>query len=164
MKKTLYLDCSSGISGDMTVAALLDLGADRQLLLDTLQTLPLDGYRIEISTVFKSGIRACDFNVILDQDIDNHDHDMPYLHPGQFQLTDQVRPEDSQVQPSEPDHSHDDHEHIHEDHDHGDSHDEHEHEHHHEHSHDEHEHNHEHTHEHEHHHDLDHEHHHDHDH
>jgi hypothetical protein len=74
----LYLECSSGISGDMSVAALLDLGADRQVLLDALASLPLTGYSIEIKDVLKSGIRACDFNVILAHD--NHDHDMQYLH------------------------------------------------------------------------------------
>ena len=65
----LYLECNSGISGDMTVAALLDLGADRQILLDALSSLPLTGYSIEIKDVYKSGIRACDFNMT-----DEHDH------------------------------------------------------------------------------------------
>ena len=76
----LYLECNSGISGDMTVAALLDLGADRQVLTDALESLPLSGYSVEIKTVFKSGIRACDFHVILDRAHENHDHDMEYLH------------------------------------------------------------------------------------
>lgn len=90
-ERVLYLECNSGISGDMTVAALLDLGADRQILADALASLPLSGYSIEIQDVFKSGIRACDFCVKLDHD--NHDHDMEYLrgheagpapqHPGQ---------------------------------------------------------------------------------
>lgn len=78
--KILYLECASGISGDMTVAALLDLGADSNVLLSALKSLPLNGYRIEISDVFKSGIRACDFHVILDSRHENHDHDMEYLH------------------------------------------------------------------------------------
>lgn len=83
----LYLECNSGISGDMTVAALLDLGADRQILLDALSSLPLTGYSIEIKDVYKSGIRACDFNVILDHD--NHDHDMDYLHDHAHSITDE---------------------------------------------------------------------------
>ena len=83
----LYLECNSGISGDMTVAALLDLGADRQILLDALSSLPLTGYSIEIKDVYKSGIRACDFNVILEHD--NHDHDMDYLHGHAHSMTDE---------------------------------------------------------------------------
>ncbi|MCD8014378.1 MAG: nickel pincer cofactor biosynthesis protein LarC [Lachnospiraceae bacterium] len=78
----LYLECNSGISGDMTVAALLDLGADRQVLMDALDSLPLTGYTIEIKDVWKSGVRACDFHVVLDAEHENHDHDMEYLHGG----------------------------------------------------------------------------------
>ena len=78
MGKTLYLECYSGISGDMTVAALLDLGADQKHLEEALSSLLVQGFRIEISRVVKSGLNACDFSVILDQD--NHDHDMEYLH------------------------------------------------------------------------------------
>ena len=64
-EKMIYLDCSSGISGDMTVAALLDLGGDPEHLVKTLESLPLDGWKAEISNVTKSGLRVCDFNVIL---------------------------------------------------------------------------------------------------
>lgn len=78
MSKTLYLECYSGISGDMTVAALLDLGADREVLKESLKSLPVGGFRTEITRVKKSGLDACDFSVILEQD--NHDHDMGYLH------------------------------------------------------------------------------------
>lgn len=78
MSKTLYLECYSGISGDMTVAALLDLGADREVLKESLESLPIGGFRTEITRVKKSGLDACDFSVILEQD--NHDHDMEYLH------------------------------------------------------------------------------------
>ena len=78
MSKTLYLECYSGISGDMTVAALLDLGADREVLKESLKSIPVGGFRTEITRVKKSGLDACDFSVILEQD--NHDHDMEYLH------------------------------------------------------------------------------------
>lgn len=80
MENTLYLECYSGISGDMTVAALLDLGADREVLEKALQSLPISGFRTEITKIKKSGIDACDFRVILDHDHENHDHDMQYLH------------------------------------------------------------------------------------
>ena len=91
--KKLYFECASGISGDMTVASLLDLGADEAVLRKALDSLPLSGYGIEISRVSKSGLDCCDFNVILDAEHENHDHDMEYLHGH--------------------DHSHDDHNHHH---------------------------------------------------
>ena len=78
--RILYLECRSGISGDMTVAALLDLGADEKKLTEALSSLPLEGYHIQISRVKKSGLDACDFAVILDEKHENHDHDMNYLH------------------------------------------------------------------------------------
>lgn len=85
MSKTLYLECYSGISGDMTVAALLDLGADREVLKESLKSLPVGGFRTEITRVKKSGLDACDFSVILEQD--NHDHDMEYLHGSEKSYT-----------------------------------------------------------------------------
>jgi hypothetical protein len=78
--KTLYLECYSGISGDMAVASLIDLGVDHSYLLNALDSLNLKGYEIKISRVNKSGIDACDFDVILDAAHENHDHDMEYLH------------------------------------------------------------------------------------
>jgi uncharacterized protein (TIGR00299 family) protein len=80
MSKTLYLECYSGISGDMAVAALLDLGANQKVLEQTLKSLPIDGFDIEISRVKKAGLDVCDFHVILDKQHENHDHDMEYLH------------------------------------------------------------------------------------
>ncbi len=80
MGKSLYLECYSGISGDMTVAALLDLGADQKVLEEVLKSLLVQGFEIKVRRVKKSGIDACDFDVILDKEIDGHDHDMEYLH------------------------------------------------------------------------------------
>ena len=100
MPNKLYLECYSGISGDMTVAALLDLGADQQVLLEGLESLNLPGYQLKIGRVKKNGIDACDFDVILDEPEHHHDHDHEHHH--------------------EHDHEHDhkhDHEHHH-DHDH----------------------------------------------
>ena len=67
MNKILYLEGSSGISGDMTVSALLDLGASREKLENELKKLPLDGYRLVIGRTVKNGIDACAFYVELDE-------------------------------------------------------------------------------------------------
>lgn len=74
------MEASSGIAGDMFVAALLDLGADRKALDRAVSSIPAKGFTVEIGRVQKAGIDCCDFNVILDRDHENHDHDMAYLY------------------------------------------------------------------------------------
>ena len=83
MGKTAYFECYSGISGDMTVAALLDLGADAKKLQKALMSLRLDGYSIEIGQANKNGVEAADFNVILEHPHEHehhHDHDHGHSH------------------------------------------------------------------------------------
>ena len=75
-ERILYLECGTGISGDMTVAALLDLGADPDKLLRVLDGIPGHGFEARISRVKKAGIDCCDFDVVLDEEHDGHDHDM----------------------------------------------------------------------------------------
>lgn len=126
--KKLYLECNAGISGDMLVAALLDLGADRAKLDEALQSIPAKGFTYNISRVSKAGVDCCDFDVVLDAEHENHDHDMSFLH-GETVA--------AHVHNHEHEHCH---EHHHE-HEH-----EHDHEHHHEHVHTPHEHHHHHEH------------------
>lgn len=144
-EKILYLDCASGISGDMTVGALLDLGASREKLVQALDSLGVSGYHLHFGRTKKCGIDAYDFDVHLEEEEHHHDHEHGHEH----------------------EHSHDEHDHenhhahSHEEmceHSHGDelhshehSHDENDHDHHHdhEHAHDSaHSHAHEHTHDH----------------
>ncbi len=129
MGKTLYLDCSTGISGDMTVAALLDLGADVTVLYQALNSLPLTGYQLRISRVHKSGLAACDFAVLLDEAHENHDHDMEYLYGHGEHHHDRDHPHAPAADHGDVAHSHETH-HLH---DGGEHH--HEHDHHHGHAH-----------------------------
>ncbi len=66
MERILYIEGSSGISGDMTVSALLDLGASRQYMEKQIEKLPLEGYRLLIGRTMKNGIEACAFYVEMD--------------------------------------------------------------------------------------------------
>ena len=61
MGKILYLECNSGISGDMTVGALLDLGADRQVLENALESLGVDGYHLHFGRKVVSGLDAVSY-------------------------------------------------------------------------------------------------------
>ncbi len=74
MGKILYFDCFSGISGDMTIGALLDLGIDQKEFRQKLGRLNMDGYRLEIKKKLAKGISATDFDVILETKHTEHGH------------------------------------------------------------------------------------------
>jgi uncharacterized protein (TIGR00299 family) protein len=69
--KVLYFDCFSGISGDMTVGALLDLGIDKDLFMGELGKLNLGGYDVLIEKTARQGIAGTDFNVIVNEEYDD---------------------------------------------------------------------------------------------
>lgn len=72
--KILYFDCSSGISGNMTLGALTEIIGDENYLLNELKKLNIDGYKIEISKKIKNGITGTYVDVILDNEhtLDHH--------------------------------------------------------------------------------------------
>jgi uncharacterized protein (TIGR00299 family) protein len=87
--KTLYFDCFSGIAGDMTIGALLDLGLDFGYLRSELLKLPVEGYELKVTRVTRSNISATKFDVVVEGDhhgehdphhTDHHHH----RHDGHF--------------------------------------------------------------------------------
>jgi uncharacterized protein (TIGR00299 family) protein len=58
-----YFDCFSGISGDMTLAALIDLGVPASWLADQLRRLPLENFDIKVTPTHRNGIHAKLVNV-----------------------------------------------------------------------------------------------------
>ena len=73
-ERYLYLECSSGISGDMTVGALLDLGARREVLTKALESLGIGGYHLHFGRTKKNGMDAYDFDVHLEEEEHSHEH------------------------------------------------------------------------------------------
>src|SRR5665647_701152 len=72
--KVLYYDCFSGISGDMNLGALLDLGIDKKYLIDELSKLNLDGYEIKVSRGIRKGIEGTKVDVVLQGHQHEHFH------------------------------------------------------------------------------------------
>ena len=66
--KTAYLDCFSGISGDMFLGALLDAGLPLEILKEALHSLPLKGYRLETQREERGHLFGTRFLVEVDKD------------------------------------------------------------------------------------------------
>lgn len=67
----LYLDCFSGISGDMTLGALVHLGVPAEWLKETLAKMPLDGFDLQVQPVVRHGIGATQVVVVVPE---SHHH------------------------------------------------------------------------------------------
>ena len=72
--RTLYFDCFSGISGDMTIGGLLDIGLDFEYLKTELRKLPIAAYELKMSRVTRSNISAMKFDVLVEGEAKHQDH------------------------------------------------------------------------------------------
>jgi uncharacterized protein (TIGR00299 family) protein len=92
--KVLYYDCFAGISGDMNLGALIDLGVDRAYLISELQKLKVSGYEIRISQQQRKGITGTQVEVVLTDEhphghhhgSQEHDHSHGHHHLGPASL------------------------------------------------------------------------------
>ena len=78
--KILYFDCSSGISGNMTLGALLEVIQDTDYFISELKKLNIDGYKIEISKKVKNGITGTYVDVILEEEHHHESHEHHHEH------------------------------------------------------------------------------------
>ncbi|MFP4379244.1 MAG: nickel pincer cofactor biosynthesis protein LarC [Candidatus Sumerlaeia bacterium] len=79
--KTLYLSCFAGISGNMTLGALIDLGLPENKLKEELAKLKVGGYHIDVRRVIKQGISSVYVDVVLgDGDTDGYGHGHGHAH------------------------------------------------------------------------------------
>ena len=75
MKRILFYDCFAGISGDMNLGALVDLGVDAEHLERELAKLNIDGFRLEVERDIRKGISGTKVTVVVDHpDNEKHRH------------------------------------------------------------------------------------------
>lgn len=77
--RVLYFDCSSGISGNMTLGALMELIDEPDYLQNELNKLHVDGYHLHVSKTKKNGITGTYVDVHLDHEY-HHDHHHKHHH------------------------------------------------------------------------------------
>ena len=69
--KILYYDCFAGISGDMNLGAMIDLGVDAEYLKKELAQLPVHGYELKVERDIRKGISGTQVQVVIDE---HHQH------------------------------------------------------------------------------------------
>ncbi|MCE5324288.1 nickel pincer cofactor biosynthesis protein LarC [bacterium] len=91
--RTAYFDCFAGISGDMTLGALVDAGADFEKLKLELAKLDIKDYELILSKVVRSGISATDIEVRVHHDHGHHGRSFTDIkqHIEQSSLSDSVK-------------------------------------------------------------------------
>ncbi|MDR1859944.1 MAG: nickel pincer cofactor biosynthesis protein LarC [Bacteroidales bacterium] len=78
--RTLYYDCFAGISGDMNLGALVDLGVDAEYLSAELAKLNVPGFRLEVGPAQRRGIGGTMATVIIEPHEHGHKHDHCHAH------------------------------------------------------------------------------------
>jgi pyridinium-3,5-bisthiocarboxylic acid mononucleotide nickel chelatase len=86
-----FFDCFSGISGDMTLGAFVDLGVPVNYLIDALAKMPLSGFSITESRVMRHGIAAKDICVTADESTSSRDYALISKLIGDSPLSDAVK-------------------------------------------------------------------------
>ncbi len=79
----MHLDCQFGMAGDMLLAALVDAGADRQAIVDTLRSIPLDGFELTCDRTTRGGVAAMLADVLDTTGAartGKHTHDHDHVH------------------------------------------------------------------------------------
>lgn len=108
--KTLFIDCKYGISGDMTLSALINLGADLAYVIDELKKLPVDHFKMGVEMTESYGISG--YRLLLDFPNESEEH-----HHHHEKNSEHVHAVEGHHQ-NHADHDHTHHGHTHHDHTH----------------------------------------------
>ncbi len=102
MKRILYLDAFAGVSGDMFVGALLDLGVDLEAVRQDVASLNLEGFELRASKVTRQGIVGTKFDVT-DRGTNRNVDELPAHHGGHLEHYHEHYHEHEQQHPSHDD-------------------------------------------------------------
>src|SRR3989304_6201916 len=78
--KVLYYDCFAGISGDMNLGAMIDMGVDVDLLKQELAKLPVHSYSFKVGKEIRKGISGTRVQVVIDEQHQHLHHDHHHDH------------------------------------------------------------------------------------